>query len=129
MADETDEPPKKFGRACLLGVPREIRLNLYEFLLKRNEPIDTVLTKAKARTIMRNGLLAKQTQGQKYVKTLAKVEDELYGWNEKTVFLVCRMISAEATAFYYNRNIFECYSPEQCVDWQVPISFPHAQQT
>ena len=103
--------------ASILGVPPEIRLRIYGYVLKTRGAVDTVLLPKNKTEIMRNGLLARGKCRKEYDETLVCVLARLNKWNELSIFFVCRRIYVEATAFYYNCNTFDFYSPKQCLDW------------
>ncbi|AEO63761.1 uncharacterized protein THITE_2126217 [Thermothielavioides terrestris NRRL 8126] len=108
----------------LLRVAREIRLHLYSFLLKRDDPIDTVLVPANTRMITFNsGFWGVKVEhiGATF-RAHTKVMQHISDWDPKNIFLVCRLLHTEGSIYYYNNNLFDFHSPAQCHGWFARLS-------
>jgi hypothetical protein len=106
--------------ASLIGIPREIRLRIYSLIFVGGEPIDTILVKANAKEIMGTAHLALSGKPVRVAfSTRTEVTAKLEKWDERCLFLVCRVVFVEATAIYYNQSLFDFHSARQCLDWYV----------
>jgi hypothetical protein len=108
------EPVKE---ASLLGIPPEIRLRTYSLVFEAGQPIDTILVRANTNRILGAADIVLGQHHSGAPRTRTEVMAKLERWDEKCLFLVCRVVFVEATTMYYNQSIFDFHSARQCLDW------------